>query len=388
MISQTNCLTETYFEEAQARAKELDASKAQGKSAGPLHGLPMSIKDGFQIKGSEATLGFVSKLGTVSTKNSALVEILTGLGAIIIVKTNIPQTLMTADSHNNIFGRTLNPRNTALNAGGSSGGEGALVAMPGSIRIPALCCGTYGFRPSTKRIPYGGQISPAGPGLDLFLASAGPLATSMGALQTFMKTVIGARPSRYDSTVLNVPWDHSFVGTVSRPRIGVLAEDPSYPFQPPVRRALEDATRKLKESGIFDLVHLTADEGKVAEAVELGMRFFTAGPKPEDQFATSGEPRVPSVLKAGAAMATWKDMPPKLYPELDELSGVERVVGLNVRRRALCEHWRQLWVQRGIDAVICPPAQHTALLHDEYVMPPYTLFLNTLDVSTVVTLTT
>jgi amidase len=127
-----SCLTETYFPEAQERARFLDSERSQGRIVGPLHGLPVSVKDGFQIKGSQATLGFVSFLDRVSQTNSPLVDILTELGAVIHVKTNIPQTLMTADSHNNVFGRTLNPHNTSLTAGGSSGGEGALVAFRGS----------------------------------------------------------------------------------------------------------------------------------------------------------------------------------------------------------------------------------------------------------------
>lgn len=103
--------------------------------------------------------------------NSPLVDILLDNGAVLYVKTNIPQTLMTADSENNVFGRVLNPNKLTLTAGGSSGGEGALVGMRGSIlgvgtdiggsiRIPAFCCGTYGFKPSTDRVPFGGQTNP------------------------------------------------------------------------------------------------------------------------------------------------------------------------------------------------------------------------------------
>ena len=139
---------------------------------GPLHGLPISIKDSFCVKGLQSTVGYVEFLKHEPSKtNSALVELLLALGAVLYVKTNIPQTMMvslravhsprifkianklqTGDSDNNIFGRTLNPHNTSLTAGGSSGGEGALTAfrgsilgvgtdIAGSIRIPALCCG-------------------------------------------------------------------------------------------------------------------------------------------------------------------------------------------------------------------------------------------------------
>ncbi|PIG89390.1 general amidase-B [Aspergillus arachidicola] len=131
----TNCLTETFFDEALTRAKQLDEYlSATGKTIGPLHGLPISLKDSFNVAGIPSTLGFVSFLDRpVPTSNSALVDILLAAGAVVYVKTNIPQTLMTAESHNNIFGRVLNPHRINLAAGGSSGGEGALVALRGSL---------------------------------------------------------------------------------------------------------------------------------------------------------------------------------------------------------------------------------------------------------------
>jgi amidase len=82
------------FPEAQERAKYLDDLKAQGKFAGPLHGLPISIKDLFHVKGTHASIGMISFLDEKSTDNSPLVDILLRLGAVIYVKTNIPQTMM------------------------------------------------------------------------------------------------------------------------------------------------------------------------------------------------------------------------------------------------------------------------------------------------------
>lgn len=82
------------FTEAQERAKYLDDLRLQGKSAGPLHGVPISIKDSFHVKGTDATIGIVSFLDQPSTENSPLVDLLLSLGAVIYVKTNIPQTLM------------------------------------------------------------------------------------------------------------------------------------------------------------------------------------------------------------------------------------------------------------------------------------------------------
>lgn len=87
-------MTETLFDQALERAHELDRIRENGRLAGPLHGLPISIKDGFQVKGTQATIGLVAFLDNVSQTNSCLVDVLLDQGAILYVKTNIPQTLM------------------------------------------------------------------------------------------------------------------------------------------------------------------------------------------------------------------------------------------------------------------------------------------------------
>lgn len=94
LISKTNCLTETFFEKAQERAKYLDEMRSSGKLAGPLHGLPISLKDTYQVEATEATVGAVAYLGRPSTENSALVDILLELGAVLYVKTNVAQVLL------------------------------------------------------------------------------------------------------------------------------------------------------------------------------------------------------------------------------------------------------------------------------------------------------
>ena len=383
-----NCVTETYFEQAQERAKQLDAMKEEGKSAGPLHGLPISVKDGFKIKGLEATIGFVSFLGQIAENNSPLVDILLEQGAVIYVKTNIPQTLMTGDSVNNIFGRTLNPHNTFLTAGGSSGGEGAIVAfrasplgvgtdIAGSIRIPSLCDGTYGFKPSSNRIPYGGQASPSPPGANFFLACAGPLANDIEALKIFSKAVIDARPAMLDSTALDVPWRDLQPLKQSRLKLGLVSEDPLYPLQPPIKRALHEAARMLEAAG-HEIVPLDPSECLVADAVEVALAYFATKVAGPDLIEEGGEPAVNSVVLTRKALS---GVAPKLLKDIDNLQGIDKLAALNVKRAAVTDAWRALWREHRFDAVLSPAAQHTALPHDQYGIPPYTVYLNTLDVS-------
>jgi amidase len=189
-----SCLTEIMFNDALKRAAELDAHLAAGKEPiGPLHGLPVSLKDSIKVKGYDATIGYAALCFKPSPENAIIVDTLLAAGAVIYVKTNIPQTMMALDSHNNIFGRTLNPINpNAISAGGSSGGEGALLALRGSIlgvgtdiggsiRIPAMCHGLFGVKPSWQRIPYTNIEGGAPPGSSKLgiATSAGPFAHSM-----------------------------------------------------------------------------------------------------------------------------------------------------------------------------------------------------------------
>jgi amidase len=102
------------------------------RTKGPFHGLPISIKDNFNIIGHDSTVGFTSLVNDPATYNSTLIDLLLDAGAVLYVKTNVPTAMMIAESVNNVFGRTVNPRNRNLTSGGSSGGESALIAFGAS----------------------------------------------------------------------------------------------------------------------------------------------------------------------------------------------------------------------------------------------------------------
>jgi amidase len=147
--SQVNCLHEIFFDAAIADAKKLDAYFAEHKKPiGPLHGLPVSLKDQFHVRDVETTMGYVGWIGTFQGKKgtgkervfeSEMVRELRNLGAVLYCKTSVPHTLMAGETVNNIIGYTPNPKNRYLSAGGSSGGEGALISLRGS----PLGFGTY-----------------------------------------------------------------------------------------------------------------------------------------------------------------------------------------------------------------------------------------------------
>ena len=149
-----------------------------------LHGLPVSIKDLFNVKGHDSTLGFVKWANSPHTKESELVTILRGLGAVLYCKTNVPTAMMMAETFNNLWRRTVlffsnsansdNPYNRLLSPGGSSGGESALLALNGSfigigtdiggsIHIPGAFTNLYSLRPTFGRFPtYGTTTALAG----------------------------------------------------------------------------------------------------------------------------------------------------------------------------------------------------------------------------------
>ncbi len=134
----TNCLTEIFFDEALRAADAADEYLARnGRPMGPLAGLPVSLKDNFKVSGYDTTVGFLAwandpQPDPSSEEESTLVHLLRAQGAVLYAKTNVPTAMMIAESLNNVFGRSLNPCNLATTCGGSSGGEGALIAFRGS----------------------------------------------------------------------------------------------------------------------------------------------------------------------------------------------------------------------------------------------------------------
>ncbi|RSL44838.1 hypothetical protein CEP54_014518 [Fusarium duplospermum] len=340
----TSCLTEIFFSEGIERAKWLDQQlRETGKVVGPLHGLPISLKDCFHVKGHYATAGYVEYLKRPPpTTNAALVQILLDAGAVLYCKTNIPQTMMTADSENNIFGRTLNPHNTSLTAGGSSGGEGALVSF----------------------LPWLSSVMPV----------VGPLANSLEDLHLFMETVSKCVPWKYDATALSIPWRILDAKPDPKLTIGVMAEDADYPLHPPVRRALSEAASILRESG-HSVVDLPPSPEQCAGlGARIGYQFFglsASGTK--DLSKELGEPSVTSVACQMHPFSRGG------LPVSPELGIAEQFHGLNIARVLYAEAWKQTWLQNQLDVVLAPGAVSTAVPHDTYGIPVYTVMWSVLD---------
>ena len=181
----TCCLTQWFMDEAVNQAKELDEYlEKNGQTMGPLHGVPISIKDHMPIAGTYSSYGYFGSIQH-DEKDSQLVRILRRQGAVFYCKTNQPQSIMhlESDSH---WGRVLNPYNIHLSAGGSTGGEAALIAMKGSVlgvgtdiggsvRGPSAFCGIYGFKPTSYILPMKDMIVAPFPAELNVLCSIGPM---------------------------------------------------------------------------------------------------------------------------------------------------------------------------------------------------------------------
>jgi Asp-tRNA(Asn)/Glu-tRNA(Gln) amidotransferase A subunit family amidase len=321
--------------------------------------VPVSLKDTFKIKGYDASIGIAALAFKPATENSTLVDVLLNAGAVLYCKTQIPQTLMALDSHNNVFGRTLNPLNTHVTAGGSSGGEGALLAMRGSmlgvgtdvggsIRIPAMCNGTFGVKPSWERIPYAGQEGGTLPSIAKLgiPASAGPLAHSMRDIELFFRSVAEQRPWLMDPDVIPSPWT-SLSSVQGRPlRIGVVRRDGVMEPHPPILRLLDEVSARMRNAGIevvdMDITQLFSQCQSLANAlfgIEGGNAMF-------DLLESTKEPLSP-----------WLSTRLRRKPAMS----LEKVRELQEKRNVLQKKFLKVWKDtsgKEIDAFICPVAPH------------------------------
>lgn len=388
-------MTEIFFDEAIERARQLDQEREMNDGTQPLrplHGLPISLKDSFQVKGYDASTGLACFVDDPVKKSYSLPALLEDLGAVLYCKTNLPQTIMTGDSHNNVFGRTLNPHNTALTAGGSTGGEGALLALrgsilgvgtdiAGSIRVPAVCDGVYGFRASVGLIPHGAVRDITIAGTDIVRSTAGPMATSMRDCQLFLKTVMQSPTWKYDSSAVSIPWRE--VQIKDKLRIAVVEDDGIYTPTPPVRRGMSKAVEMLRKSGQIDLVPLTLPN--VAQIYDDHIKLLSIGGGEVrllttflgywklkrifqnylEPFARTGEPTVPSVAALGLTT--------------HRATTLQNLFELRARRTDAEKLYLQLFLDNDIDAILMPPAPHTAIPWDTWSTATYTALWDYLD---------
>ena len=163
-----NAIIAWQIDAARRRARDADAALARGELWGPLHGIPMTVKESFNLAGLPTTFGNPLWKDNIAAGNAVVVDRLLQAGAIMYGKTNVPLMLMDSQSYNEVYGTTNNPWDASRGPGGSSGGEAAALAaglsalgagsdIAGSLRNPAHYCGVYGHKPSWGLIPSRGH---------------------------------------------------------------------------------------------------------------------------------------------------------------------------------------------------------------------------------------
>ncbi|KAL4969353.1 amidase signature domain-containing protein [Aspergillus stella-maris] len=235
----TGCLTEIFFDKALERAKRLDEEfKRSGEVSGPLHGVPVSVKDRFAVEGYDTTVGWVGLANKPAKESDAVMS----------------------DSYNHVFGQSLNSLNTALISGGSSGGEGALVGcggsilgigtdIGGSIRVPSNLQGLYSICPSTGRVPWDCSYMHQH---YLVPPVAGPMARSIDTIEYFMASLSDSAPWDVDPGCIPISWRKELAAKPElgkKLKLGIVYDDGVVRPQPPVARAMREVAKKLVDAG-------------------------------------------------------------------------------------------------------------------------------------------
>jgi amidase len=263
--SKINAVVATDFEGALKRAQKADEALSRGEIWGPLHGLPMTIKDNIEVVGMPTTYGSPMFREYIPQKNADVVQSLLDAGAIIFGKTNIPLFGMDTQSFNDVYGQTNNPWDISKTPGGSSGGAAAALAagltgleigndIGGSIRLPAHFCGVYGHKPSYNIVSMHGGKKPwkkshTNYPVDLDLAVYGPIARSAEDLKLAMDIIIG--PPSYQRKAIKIKLPGPRRTKLKEFRVGLWLDDSVYPPDEDIRKCLQKMVSDLTKEGII-----------------------------------------------------------------------------------------------------------------------------------------
>jgi len=254
-----NAVVTLDVERAQAAAAAADKTLARGDDVGPLHGLPITIKDAIETEGIRSTGGAVELADHVPAADAPAVARLKGAGAIVFGKTNLPRWSGDSQAHNELFGTTNNPWSFAHTCGGSSGGSAAALAagftgaelgtdIGGSVRAPAHCCGVYAHKPSYGVIPNLGYIDHVGGGTTRTdINTFGPMARSADDLALLLSVLAGPVPE--DEPAWRVDLPSSAVASLAGLRVATWLDDEACPVDAEYVGLMRAAANALADAG-------------------------------------------------------------------------------------------------------------------------------------------
>ncbi len=252
-----NAIIFTELAAARARADEADAASAEGRSWGPLHGLPITVKETNNVAGWPTTYGDPALAEFIAPHSAVVIERLQAAGAIIFGKTNVPLNVIDWQSYNAIHGTTRNPWDLGRTPGGSSGGSSAALAAGltslelgsdagGSIRFPAHYCGVFGHKPTPGIIPSLGNERP-GSLLDNDLVTSGPMARSVADLSLALDILAGAAGPAAAGWRLDLPPPRAL--RLKDFRVSVITDSPVAEVDEPYRAAIRALAARLRAEG-------------------------------------------------------------------------------------------------------------------------------------------
>ena len=271
----TVILSDEAREAAASADRQLEQCRADATAAPDLCGMPITIKDCFDVVGTAATLGIGNRTKNLAEYDSPLVSRLRQAGAVLLGKTNVPQAMLLHCCDNPVFGRTLHPTDPGRGPGGSSGGEAAIVAaggscmglasdLGGSIRQPAHACGLVGFKPTSRRLTSLGSHRCL-QGMNAIAIDPGPIANTVSDADLMMRALVGDRDGAQPDELYQ-PWRDYRKVDVAKLTVVACPSDGWFAASPPCQRAVCEAAAALGEAGVG--VHTVALES-TAEAMRL-----------------------------------------------------------------------------------------------------------------------
>ena len=379
-----NAFVHRFNDEALRAAKEADEARSKGEHKGPLHGIPITIKESMATAGVASTLGLAKRRNDVQKEDSVVVKLLRGAGAIILGKTNVPQLLLSHESENPIWGVTKNPWNLERAPGGSSGGEGAAIAsgmspwgvgtdIGGSIRVPAAFSGIAGLKPTVDRWSNRGSFTGL-TGQEVVRGQCGPMARQSEDVSTLFYALDPVEMSQLDPNVAPTITRRPEAIDLSKLRVGVFTDDGFIQPAQSVARAVTEAAEHLRDAGC-ELVPFTPPHAH--DIIETYYAALSSDGGATGKKAISGEvltPQLgelmrtvlmPNLVRNIAASVMARRGEARVAKVLRQIGtkSVETYWQLTHRRSALRLAVMDAWREAGIDALICPPHATPAVGH-------------------------
>ncbi|TFK47517.1 amidase signature enzyme [Heliocybe sulcata] len=416
--AELNCLTEVLISDAQGWAESCSRS-------GPLAGVPVSLKDMVNVRGYDSCLGYAAWVGKPAAYDSAIVRLLRDAGAVPFVKTQIPITLLSYESASDALGTAENPHKKGYSPGGSSGGEGALLAyggsrvgigsdVAGSVRVPSHYSGVYTIKCSTTRFVRGGTAT-SNAGQEGVLAVYSPMTRTLEDLEYFWKAIMSMEPWKYDHTVINLPWRQVQLPE-KKVKFGVMWTDGEQTTtfscideftttwgtgvvtpSPACQRALQDVVSSIRDSG-YQVVSINPPspyEGfkiassLIADACDVAckkvMPWENSDPGMVQAMRLYHLPRWAQRLYAWYIRYIRRDA---VYAGLIDgwhTKSAKEIFALVAQREAYREKWFDFWKETGVDLIVtCPNAMpavpHKGMKH-AFTNCLYSFLFNLLDYS-------